>query len=107
MSIASGGKAVSRPRKSVNPSPWMLRRVIRRALRLAKSSEPPLRRLGALAATWQPCSRWRARFFVRRRGRAAGFAGLEAREKASDKPMPASAPAAASNPAQNALPISA
>ena len=44
MSIDKAGKAVSRARKSVNPSPWMLKRVIRLARRAARSRQALLRR---------------------------------------------------------------
>src|ERR1700733_13273269 len=70
MSIDRAGKAVSRARKSVNPSPWILKRVIRRARRPAEARQVSLRRLNALAATWAPCSHWRSHFFAG--GRASG-----------------------------------
>src|ERR1700722_13998617 len=79
MSIASGGKGVSKPRKSVNPIPWMLRRVIRLPRRPAEWRHIPLRRLNALAATWPPCSQWRSRFFRRCHRGGAGFVCLEPR----------------------------
>ena len=109
MSIASGGKAVSRPRKSVNPSPWMLRRVIRPARRLAKSRALPLRRLNALAATGAALLTVAGRIFslpLRASPADASDWRVSRRARmASDRAIPASAPAVASTPAQNALPM--